>query len=80
MAEMRAQKNCGIGIRGVAMTIDAVAWFLLFILAGTIVGAVTGQMEVTATGLDTDLEGSPALVSLGLWLGLSLSIIPRSCG
>ena len=65
-------ERCGIGIRGVAMSIDAVVWMGLFVVAVSVVGALTGQMESTASGVDTDLEGTPAALGLGLWLVLSI--------
>lgn len=72
MTEDEGSKECGVGIRGVAMGIDAVAWFLLFMVAGTLVGAATGQIEPTANGVSTDLEGLAALASLGLWFAFAI--------
>lgn len=65
-------QRCGVGIRGVAMAIDSVVWFVLFLVALTIVGVVTGQTETTSEGLNTDLTGLPALVGMALWLALSI--------
>lgn len=65
-------RRCGVGIRGVAMAIDSVVWFVLFLVAITAVGVVTGQAETTSEGLNTDLTGLPALIGLGLWLALSI--------
>ncbi|MFC4986949.1 RDD family protein [Saliphagus infecundisoli] len=64
--------QCGVGIRGVAMAIDTVVWFLLFIAAITLVGLIAGQSETSANGVNTELGGSLALVALVLWLGLSV--------
>lgn len=72
MADSENASECGIGIRGVAMTIDTAVWFLLFIVAVSAVGIATGQMETTASGADTDLEGTPAMIGLVLWLGLAI--------
>ncbi|WP_336000151.1 RDD family protein [Halorientalis halophila] len=72
MSDHETTNRCGVGIRGVAMGIDSAVWFLLFIVALTIVGVATGQAETTASGLDTDLEGTPAAMGLALWLGLSI--------
>ncbi len=54
------------------MTIDSAVWLLLFVVAVSAVGALTGQMETTATGVETDLSGPPAALGLLLWLGLSV--------
>ncbi len=72
MEDLDSAGSCGVGIRGVAMAIDSFVWFLLFLVAGTVVGVPTGQTEVTASGLDTDLKGTLAAVSLVLWLGLAI--------
>jgi uncharacterized RDD family membrane protein YckC len=72
MNDSSDMKRCGVGIRGVAMAIDSVVWFVLFLVAVTAVGAVTGQVETTSEGVNTDLTGLPALVGLGLWFVLSL--------
>jgi len=65
-------KPCGVGIRGIAMAVDSAVWLLLFIVAVTTVGALTGQLETTANGVNTDLTGTPAAMGLFLWLGLSV--------
>lgn len=72
MADADGPEECGVGIRGVAMGIDSAVWFLLFIVAVTIVGFATGQTEISANGVDTDLEGTPGTVGLFLWLGLAI--------
>lgn len=54
------------------MAIDSTVWFGLFLLAGTVVGAVTGQIETGASGVETNLEGAPAMAALVLWLGLAI--------
>lgn len=66
-------KRCGVGIRGVAMGIDSVVWFSLFLVAVIAVGAVTGQVESTPSGLDAELEGTPATMGLVLWFGLTIA-------
>jgi uncharacterized RDD family membrane protein YckC len=71
MNDTGSPTECGVGIRGIAMAIDSVVWLLLFVLAVSAVGALTGQMESTATGVDTSLEGTPAAIGLVLWLGLA---------
>lgn len=72
MDDAREEQRCGVGIRGVAMAIDSVVWFVLFLVAITAVGLVSGQAETTSEGLNTDLTGLPALVGMGLWLTLSI--------
>lgn len=54
------------------MAIDSVVWVGLFVAAVTAIGAATGHLETTASGLDTDLEGRPATAALLLWLGLAI--------
>jgi len=53
------------------MALDSVVWLALFVLAVSVVGALTGQMETSASGVDTSLEGTPAAVGLVLWLALA---------
>lgn len=65
--------ECGIGIRAVAVTIDAVVWVVLQFVAVYGVAAATGAIETTATGVDATLDGSPAILALALWLGLALA-------
>lgn len=71
MNEEADQHYCGLGIRGVAMAIDSVVWFALLFVAGTVVGAVTGDLE-TNGGIDVALDGTPAVVAILLWLSLSI--------
>lgn len=72
MTESDAVERCGVGIRGVAMGIDSVVWLGLFLIATIAVGAVTGQLERTADGLNANLTGGPALLGLTLWLALAI--------
>lgn len=72
MEEADSSRQCGVGIRGVAMTIDSFVWVGLFFLAGIAVASLTGQLVTSPSGAETDLEGGPALLSLGLWLGLAI--------
>lgn len=72
MADGDGVDRCGVGIRGVAMGIDTAVWFAFFLIAGTAVGALTGQLERTADGLNADLTGGPALASMILWLALGI--------
>lgn len=65
-------KECGVGIRGVAMAIDAVVWFALFFVAVYAVALPTGELETTATGIDAELTGVLGLLSFGLFLGLGI--------
>ncbi|WP_327051906.1 RDD family protein [Halomicrococcus gelatinilyticus] len=62
----------GVGIRGVAMTIDAFVWFALLFVAVFAVATATGQLATTSNGLDADLEGTAASLALVLWLGLAV--------
>jgi uncharacterized RDD family membrane protein YckC len=61
---------CGVGIRGVAIAIDSVAWFALLFVAVYAVALPTGQVDVTATGVDAQLTGTYGTASFLLWLGL----------
>lgn len=72
MADLDGLDRCGVGIRGVAMGIDTVVWFGFFLLATTAVGALTGQLERTADGLNADLTGGPALAAMLVWLALGI--------
>jgi len=72
MAESETTKRCGAGIRGVAMGIDAVVWFVLFLVSGLLIGAITGDLQTSGGSMNADLGGTIALVSLVLWLGLSI--------
>jgi uncharacterized RDD family membrane protein YckC len=67
-----APERCGLGIRGVAMTIDSVVWFALFFVATFPVAAATGQLETTASGANASLEGVPGTAAFVLWLALGL--------
>jgi uncharacterized RDD family membrane protein YckC len=69
---LKGLKTCGVGIRGVSMAIDSFVWFGLFLVAVTAVGAATGQIEMTATGVDTTLEGRNGMIGFGLWLALGI--------
>jgi uncharacterized RDD family membrane protein YckC len=64
--------RCGVGIRGVAMAIDTVVWLALFVIAVSVVGAITGQTATTTSGVETDLTGTPAVIGLALWLALAI--------
>ena len=72
MQDVDGTDATGVGIRGVAMTIDAIVWFVLFFVAIFVVAAATGQLETAANGLDADLEGTAASLALVLWLGLTI--------
>jgi hypothetical protein len=64
--------RCGVGIRGVAVTIDGIVWFPLFLVATLSVAAVTGELETTATGARAHLDGAPGTAAFALWLALGL--------
>lgn len=66
------QDYCGVGIRGVAMAVDAVVWFVAFFVAVFAVGALTGQVESTGAEASVNLVGVPAVVAFGLFLGLGV--------
>jgi len=66
------ERRCGVGIRGVAMAIDSIVWLALFMLVVSTVGLVSGDLQTTSEGIETNLEGGPALVGLGLWLAVSI--------
>ena len=72
MGESATTERCGAGIRGVAMGIDAVVWFVLFIISGLLVGAITGDLQTSGSSMNADLAGTGALASFILWLGLSI--------
>lgn len=72
MTEFQTATDCGVGIRGVAMAIDSAVWFALFLVATTAIGAATGELQTTAEGIQSDLEGAPAQMALVLWLGLAI--------
>ena len=66
-------ETCGVGIRGVALGIDAVVWFVLLFVAIYPIAALTGDISTVGGQTDATLQGTPAVVAFGLWLGLSLS-------
>ncbi|WP_158855389.1 RDD family protein [Halorhabdus sp. CUG00001] len=68
----RPERRCGVGIRGVAMAIDSIVWIALFMGAVSAVGLLTGELQTTSEGIETHLEGGPALGGTALWLGLSI--------
>jgi uncharacterized RDD family membrane protein YckC len=70
MDETETPDACGVGIRGVAMTIDSVAWFGLLFVAVYAVALPTGQVAVTASGADAELTGVYGTAAFVLWLGL----------
>lgn len=65
-------RRCGVGIRGVAMAIDSIVWIALFMLTVSAVGLVTGDLQTTSDGIETNLEGGPAVVGMILWLSVSI--------
>ena len=66
------QDRCGVGIRGVAMSIDSIVWVALFLVAVSAVGLATGELQTTSEGIETHLEGGPAVVGLVVWLGVAI--------
>jgi len=72
MPDTNGPDRCGVGIRGVAMTIDSVVWVALFMLVVTLVGAVTGKLETGGGEVSSQLDGTPALVALALWFAASI--------
>ncbi|WP_136688556.1 RDD family protein [Halorhabdus amylolytica] len=64
--------RCGVGIRGVAMAIDSIVWIALFMVAVSAVGVVSGDLQTTSEGIETNLEGGPAAAGLALWLAVSI--------
>lgn len=65
-------RECGLGVRGVAIAIDSVVWFGLFLVTTPLVGLATGNLETTANGIDSQLQGTSGLIGLAAWLGASL--------
>ncbi|WEL18976.1 MULTISPECIES: RDD family protein [unclassified Halorhabdus] len=65
-------RRCGVGIRGVAMAIDSIVWIALFMVVVSAVGFVSGDLQTTSEGIETNLEGGPAVVGLALWLAVSI--------
>jgi len=70
MDETETTEECGVGIRGVAATIDGIAWFGLLFVAVYAVALPTGQLNATANGLDAELTGTYGTAAFVLWLGL----------
>jgi len=64
--------RCSIGIRGVAMAIDSIIWIALFMVTVSAVGLVSGDLQTTSEGIETNLEDGPALAGLTLWLAVSI--------
>jgi len=48
MSDFASARDCSVGIRGVAMAIDAAVWLALFMVATTAIGALTGELQTTA--------------------------------
>lgn len=65
-------EGCGIGIRGVAIGIDAFVWLAILFISVFVTGAATGQLESGAQTMSANLEGRPASIALGLWFVLAL--------
>lgn len=65
-------KRCGVGIRGVAMTIDSVVWFGLFFVATMAVAVPTGELQSTADGVNAELEGTLGTIAFLTWLSLGI--------
>ena len=72
MEDTETSETCGVGIRGVAMAIDAVVWFALLFVAVYAVAVATGELVVTETGLDAQLTGAPGTAAFVLWLLLGI--------
>lgn len=72
MTTTHGSEPCGLGRRGVSIAIDAAVWLAAFFVATFAVGAATGQVQTTASGLDVSLEGTNGMVAFLLWLGLAL--------
>jgi len=73
MSTTEPATRCGVGIRGVAITVDAVVWFALFFATTLSVAAGTGHLTATADGLTANLDGTPAAIAFTLWLALGLT-------
>lgn len=65
-------RECGLGVRGVAIAIDSVVWFGLFLVTTPLVGLATGNLETTANGIDSQLQGTSGLIGLAAWLGAAI--------
>ncbi|MFB6107627.1 MAG: RDD family protein [Haloplanus sp.] len=63
---------CGIGIRGVAIGIDSFVWIALLFVATLATGTFTGHLATGAQGMNANLSGAPAAISLILWFVLAL--------
>lgn len=72
MTELDSADRCGLGIRGVAMTIDSFVWFGLFFVATFAVAVPAGELQSTADGVDAQLEGTLGTVAFLAWLGLGI--------
>lgn len=72
MDERGELEHCGVGIRGVAIAVDAFAWFALFFVATFPVAVITGDLQVTEAGVDAHLTGAAGTAAFLLWLALSL--------
>lgn len=73
MNELQESEYCGVGIRAVALAVDALVWFALFFVATLPVAAFTGDLQVTEAGVNAHLTGTPGQVAFVLWLALSLA-------
>jgi uncharacterized RDD family membrane protein YckC len=71
--ERRPPRDCGVGIRGVAIAIDSAAWFALLFVAVFPIAVLTGDVATTGGSTNANLEGTPALVAFVLWLGLGIA-------
>ncbi|AGN00861.1 RDD domain containing protein [Salinarchaeum sp. Harcht-Bsk1] len=72
MTEDDGLQRCGLGIRGIAMTVDSFVWLALFMIATLAIGAATGQVETTANEVDATVEGTAGTVAFLTWLGLGV--------
>mgnify|MGYP006294999281 FL=1 len=72
MTDSEDAKRCGVGIRGIAMTVDSFVWLAMFVITTLVVGAATGQIEETANGVEANLEGTAGTVAFLGWLGLGI--------
>lgn len=73
MANDDDPEPCGLGIRGVSMTIDSGVWFALFFVATLAVAIPTGELETTAEGAQAHLDGTPGTVAFLLWTTLGVA-------
>jgi len=72
MTDDDGPQRCGLGVRGVAMTIDSIVWFGLLIVAALPIAVATGQLETTASGVDASLDGAAGTAAFVLWLALGI--------